>query len=176
MGVTYTTAAANTYVPIATTTLASAAASYTFSSISGSYTDLVLVGSALTSTTGYSMTFGVNGDTATNYSITLLSGSGTAAQSARYSNISNTETYIGGWVGGYTSGTPTTFIMNFQNYSNTTTYKTVLSRSSAPSKSVEAVVALWRNTAAITSITIYAQSGSTIAVGSTFTLYGIAAA
>jgi hypothetical protein len=33
---------ASTYTPIATTTLGSAAASYTFSSISGTYTDLVL--------------------------------------------------------------------------------------------------------------------------------------
>jgi hypothetical protein len=167
--------ATNTYVALATTTVGTATSSVVFSSISGSYTDLVLVGSALTSTTGYSMTFGVNGDTNTNYSITLLSGSGTAAQSVRYSNISNTETYIGGWVGGYTSGTPTTFLMNFQNYSNTITHKTVLSRNSGPSKSTEAVVALWRNTAAITSITIYAQPGSTIAVGSTFSLYGILA-
>jgi hypothetical protein len=36
-------AAGNTYTPLATQTLGSAAASVTFSSISGAYTDLVLV-------------------------------------------------------------------------------------------------------------------------------------
>jgi len=39
-------AAGKTYEPIATTTLSSSAATITFSSISGSYTDLVFVSTA----------------------------------------------------------------------------------------------------------------------------------
>jgi hypothetical protein len=67
-------------------------------------------------------------------------------------------------------------IVNFQNYSNSTTNKTVLARNSAPDDAVEALVGLWRNTAAITSIQFSNNAGANFATGSTFTLYGIAAA
>jgi hypothetical protein len=60
------------------------------------------------------------------------------------------------------------------NYANTSTYKTVLTRSNKYDR-VGAIVGLWRSTAAINSITLTAYS-NTYAIGSTFTLYGIAAA
>ena len=66
-------------------------------------------------------------------------------------------------------------IVQFQNYSNTTTYKTVLSRGNNASNLVEAFVGLWRSTSAITAIDIKTQSGN-FSIGSTFTLYGIKAA
>jgi hypothetical protein len=65
-------------------------------------------------------------------------------------------------------------ILNFQNYSNSTTYKSVLTRVNNSGFTM-AWVNLWRSTAAITSITIYPYSG-TFSSGSTFTLYGISAA
>jgi hypothetical protein len=58
------------------------------------------------------------------------------------------------------------------NYSNTTTFKTFLSRTNVASDRVEALVGLWRSTSAITSITLYCGSNSFV-TGSTFTLYGI---
>ena len=67
------------------------------------------------------------------------------------------------------------FIMNFQNYANASVFKTVLIKYSDAANDVAARVGLWRNTNAITSITISTDS-STFQVGSTFTLYGIAAA
>jgi hypothetical protein len=67
------------------------------------------------------------------------------------------------------------FTVHFMNYSNTTTNKTVLGRSSAASGFVEAAVGLWRNTSAITSITA-TTGGQSYQTGSTFTLYGIKAA
>ena len=85
-------AAGNTYVAIAEQTLGSAAASVTFSSISGAYTDLVLVSVAGT-TTGAPNTFlQLNGDTSTNYSITAIIGDGTSATSGRIT--SNAQFYI----------------------------------------------------------------------------------
>lgn len=67
--------AGQTYFPIANTTLSSAAASYTFSSISGSYTDLVLViGGTLSADISAGIYF--NGDTGTNYSTTRMYGNG----------------------------------------------------------------------------------------------------
>ena len=169
---------ATTYEPIATTTLGSAQASYTFSSISAAYTDLVLVASAkssLTTTTQVKLTF--NGDTTTNYSWTRLIGDGSAASSAR----GTTQAYVEvGYIAG-NSGTvqPDMFILNIQNYSNATTYKTFLSRwqsMNAANAYVAAVVGLWRKTPeAITSITLTPTSAN-FDTGSTFTLYGIKAA
>jgi hypothetical protein len=170
-------AAGSTYTPIATQTLGSNQTSITFNSFSG-YTDLVLIASLATTTSGSStVKVQFNGDTGTNYSITELDGSGSAAGSGRYTN--------------QTSGRPTTIpptgtvgdstlIFNIMNYSNSTTYKTCLGRggrtsSSASYPGTDAAVTLWRNTNAITSFSIFFDTGNLLA-GSTLTLYGILAA
>ena len=160
-------AAGNTYVAIAEQTLGSAAATVTFSSISGSYTDLVIVISGSVTTGGPNIYLQYNGDTATNYSQTILYGDGSSAGSFRNSTtnkqvIGDANTTIG------------TTIANVMNYSNSTTYKTNLARNSM-SAYVEAWVGLWRSTSAINSVLIGVTS-STFIAGSTFTLYGIAAA
>ena len=164
-------AAGSTYTPIATTTLGSNAASYTFSSIPSTYTDLIVVCRA-GAVSNSDLTFRVNGDTGSNYSTTNLNGDGSTAGSARTSNVT---------IGYFTYyGSIETFgnsvhIAQFMNYSNTTTYKTVLARANNASRGVDAVVNLWRSTAAINSITLIGQNANILS-GSTFTLYGIAAA
>jgi hypothetical protein len=166
--------AGNTYVALATQTLGSAAATVTFSSISGSYTDLVLVASPLRdATTGGYVTMQFNSDTGSNYSNTGLLGDGTATQSSRTS--SQTFAYLNWGASGLSTTNPNTMIASFQNYSNTTTNKSYLSRANQAGSSVDAVVGLWRSTAAISTIAIFRSTGS-FAVGSTFSLYGIAAA
>ena len=65
--------------------------------------------------------------------------------------------------------------MSIQNYANTTTYKTMISRASDATQNAIAYVGLWRSTSAINSITLSVSAG-TFAIGSTFTLYGIKAA
>ena len=62
------------------------------------------------------------------------------------------------------------------NYSNTTTYKTVLTRANIASADVEAVVGLWRSTSAVNQLDVKQGGAVTFSVGSTFTLYGIKAA
>jgi hypothetical protein len=74
------------------------------------------------------------------------------------------------------SATISTSIINVMNYANTTTYKTSISRGNNSANRVRAYVALWRNTAAITSIQIITNGAINFATGSTFTLYGIASA
>ena len=161
---------ASTYTPIATTTLTSGATSVTFSSISGAYTDLVLIcnGSTAANANNYLQ---FNSDTGSNYSATRLSGDGTAASSAR--NTSQTQMLLDGF-GYWTSTYEGNKIIHIMNYSNTTTNKTVLTRSNTASKGTDVLVGLWRSTAAITSVKF--NSDSTIQAGSTFTLYGIKAA
>jgi len=165
---------ANTYVALATNTLGTAASSVTFSSIPGTYTDLVLVSSVLTTVIGgvdIHMTF--NSDTGSNYSRTYISGNGSSATSNRQSSVAyiriNQVSYPDN------NSIATVGITNIQNYANSTTNKTVLTRSSNASDGVDAVVGLWRNTAAITTITLTGNGGN-FAVGSTFSLYGILAA
>lgn len=157
-----------TYENIATTTLGSTQTTVTFSSIPGTYTDLVLVISGTVSTNqNYALRF--NGDTGSNYSDTNLFGDGSSALSNRRSN--QTVAYIG------VSGTnPSPTISNIMNYANTTTNKTIISRSgyaTGTAAQVESRVALWRSTAAITSIEV---SQSSMLSGTTLTLYGIKAA
>lgn len=171
-----------TYDCIATTTLGSAQSSVTFSSISGSFTDLVLV--MVAATTHSSATFPFvqfNSDTGTNYSGTDLYGDGASAGSARSTNRArgfvNFDISISTTVGDSIT------TVNFLNYSNTTTYKTYLSRANRASSALDysgtsAFVGLWRNTSAITSILVGNSRGDVdynFASGSTFTLYGIKA-
>ena len=105
--------------------------------------------------------------------MTYLAGTGTAASSNR--QTSQTRIDAGGIVGGETIDSNT--IISIQNYSNTTTYKTILSRTNTASSEVVAIVGLYRSTSAITSITALAINGTGLFInGSGATLYGIAAA
>ena len=161
-----------TYEKIATNTLGSAAASVTFSSISSAYTDLVLIMNSSPTSGIPEISIQVNTDTGSNYSSTVVTGSGSVASSAR--QTSTTSSRIG-----YNAVSSGNFaqnaIVNFMNYANTTTYKTFLSRGNNANYGSEATVGLWRSTSAINSVTVLLAS-STFIAGSTFTLYGIKAA
>ena len=67
---------ANTLIPIQTYTLSATTASVTFSSISGAYTDLVLVCNSKLTTSNTQIRLQFNGDTASNYSTIILYGDG----------------------------------------------------------------------------------------------------
>ena len=154
-----------TKVPLATTTLSSTATSVTFSSISGSYTDIILIINAKASS-GDQVRINFNSDTATNYSSTYLFGSGSAAYSGRGSSMS--AAYAG-----YISTEFQNVIAQINNYANSTTYKTFLSRANDSAVEVATYASLWRSTSAITTIGIKLDGTKTFASGSTFTLYGI---
>lgn len=167
---------ASTYEPIATTTLSSSASDVTFSSISGSYTDLVLIVSCRLVTAGYASFLQFNGDTGNNYSVTELYGTGSAVGSSRVANLDSA--YLTNNIPvGATSSVYAPIIINIMNYSNSTTYKTVLSRFNNANTGVDAIVNLWRSTNAINQIKIgLTTGGGSYASGSTFTLYGVKAA
>jgi hypothetical protein len=157
-----------TYTLISSQTLGSAAASVTFSSIPSTYTDLMLVIAANAGgSTSAAMRF--NADSGTNYSDTILEGSGTVVSS--YIETGTTSIWAGSF---YNTTTPTLAIHNIMDYSNATTYKTCVSRINYAAGYVAAEVGLWRNTTAITSVTL--ATGANFSTGSTFKLYGIEAA
>jgi hypothetical protein len=163
--------AGNTYEAIATfTTTTSSTTSYTFSSIPSTYTDLVVVCNLKATSANSSLVLRFNGDSGSNYSYTQIWGDGSSAQSQRLSN--QTIGYLS--YNGFPTATFGTTIINCQNYSNTTTYKTYLDRGGFAAASTDAAVGLWRSTAAINSITLFA--GNFFDTGCTFSLYGIKAA
>lgn len=168
----------STYIPIQTITLSSAAASVTFTGIPQTHTDLVLVAnlSANTGSDDLTPTIRVGNasiDTGSNYSQTtagFFAGAGVISfrdsndTKMRFgrTNVSGTEP-IGN------------SIIHFQNYSNSTTNKTVLARTNSVDRSVMMGVGLWRSTSAINTIQVFEYGGGLISPNSTFTLYGIAA-
>jgi hypothetical protein len=162
--------AGNTYESIATQTLGSAAASVSFTSIPGTYTDLVLVGSPKYTSSGDYLKVTYNSDTGSNYSITYVLGNGSSASSGRESSTTSMNVM-------YMTQTTNFGVLKIdvQNYSNATTYKTALFHSDDASTQTQRVVGLWRSTSAITSITLTCGS-NTMTTGSTFSLYGIASA
>jgi hypothetical protein len=164
--------AGNTYEAIATTTVGTATNSVTFSSIAATYTDLVLVIFARNTTATNTSYIRLNGDSGANYSSTQLYGDGSTAGSNRDTSRGQIDNIYAA-SSANASGTFSTTLVNIQNYANTTTYKTVLSRSNLPIQ-VAASVGLWRNTAAINSVQIV--SGGNFEIGSTFNLFGIKAA
>ena len=166
--------AGSTYEPIATTSPTTSPTEIEFASITGTYTDLVLVLCGKTTATA-NVYVHINSDTGSNYSYTTLTGDGSTAASYRNSNISV------GMLLDYSAypqnNNNDIIIANFMNYANTTTYKTCISRGSNAAIGVDANVSLWRSTSAITNLKIRLGGGTgTWATGTIATLYGIKAA
>jgi hypothetical protein len=161
-----------TYTPIATATGTGASGTISFTSISSTYTDLIVVcNNTNTSAANMYMTF--NGDSGAHYSETYLNGNGSSATSGVDTTpYLNRTTTI--------STTPVQTVIQIMNYANTTTYKTVIGRTSLATGSnpgTEAIVGLWRKAPeAINTILISLSAGGTFATGTTFSLYGILAA
>lgn len=161
----------STYTPISTQTLTADAATVTFTGIPQTYTDIVLVCNFGTSSSGRTGTMRFNGDTGTNYSWRSIGGNGTSAQAGGGSNISSI--YFTGQITGDGTALANVAVTSIQNYSNTTTYKTVISRSNDAARYVELAVGTWRSTAAINRIDLARDNGTNWLSGSSFTLYGI---
>ena len=157
-----------TYEPIATQTLGSAAATVTFSSIPSTYTDLVAIVTGTLTTGADNVCMQFNGVTGTSYSATAVLGDGSTASSFGAQNLTN----CGRDVLGTTQGLVT---YNINNYSNTTTFKTVLGRSSLANYGTRTSVSLWRDTSAINQI-VFFPTAYTFNTGCVFTIYGIKAA
>lgn len=165
-----------TYEAINTQTLGTAIADVYFTSIPQTYTDLVLIISS--NIASYAQTgFRLNGDNASNYSVTQLAGTGSSVATQRITS----DTYGRfDWYGGGDSTGRNVIVAQFFDYTNATTFKTIMSRGNNAGGSYSGATAsvnLWRKTpAAITSINVLTSTGGQFSVGSTFTLYGIKAA
>ncbi len=173
--------ATNTYVALDKVTLGSNGGTVTFTNIPQTYTDLCLVINGGFVDNGFA--FGIrvgNGsvDTGSNYSFTWVKGNGSTANSGRGTNFT-----LGVGIEQGANNLNNTAIVNFMNYSNTTTYKTWITKGGNAADNAGATVNLWRSTAAINTIAI-SESGTggsgsfnygNMLAGTTFSLYGIKA-
>ena len=161
-----------TYEPIQTFTHTGASTGLlTLSSIPATYTDLVVVANVLYSAdNGNYIGIRFNEDSSSLYSSTPLVGNGTSYNSYRATGDTKIAFYAS------STSTYTAVQMHINNYTNTTTNKAVLLRSSSVSSAnVEARIGLYISTAAISSLSLFFPNAS-IAAGTNVTIYGIKAA
>lgn len=167
---------ATTYQLISSQTLASSAASVTFSSIPSTYTDLCLKVSARGSysSNGISINLAFNGTTA-NHSDTWLRAKNTTVTSSR--DAAGATMFLGYQSSGLdtanTFGNGEIYIPSYTvaQAKPVSAYNTAETNdSNDPGKAISA--GLWNNTAAITQITLTPAVDNWVA-GSTFYLYGI---
>lgn len=164
---------AATYTQIETQTLTGNQTTITFNSFSG-YTDLRLIVNPLSTADGMNYMLRFNNDSSTNYSLTYMRGNGSTAVSNRQSN----GTFFDNLNMGVYTTNPHLYIYEILDYSNTTTYKTVLARFAEMSGTgfTASSACTWRKTPeAITTITLTALTNQ-FASGSVFSLYGMKAA
>ena len=164
---------ATAIVGLANLTLGANAANVTFSSISGSYRDLMLVVTA-TSAANDEVVIQLNGDTTTNnYQGNYMYGDGTTA--GGYANSS----FWGYLTTGNFTTVQTTAGFNtqvhFLDYSATDKHKPYLLRTGNAANATEFSAGRWQNTSAITTIKVFNKNGQNFTSGSTFALYGVSA-
>ena len=159
-----------TYAPLANITLGSAASSIVFGSIPASYRDLVIVFVGAGSTT-LEGRIRINGDTGSNYTYQRMSGSGSAASAASASPGTL------GFISAIAKAETTSALqmnISVMDYSATNKWKTIISRADNASNGTDSFSNTWRNTAAVTSVTILTSTGNW-AAGTTAAIYGIVA-
>ena len=162
-------AAGVTYEPIATHTLSSGATGFTFSSIPGTYTDLICKMSIKNLATG-SIDLYLNQDGSRLYSRLVLYSTTTTIGSIQYN--AQYSAYITG------NANPSTtefcqYEFSINSYANTTNQKVVQSKSWVRNQGTDMSVNNYESNAAITSILIHNSAAQNFVAGSTFTLYGI---
>lgn len=161
-------AGVSAWTPLANITLGSAQASVTFSSISGTYRDLVLVCHYLAASSGSYPVIRFNSDTSdANYRFVEVVGNGTSASSSSGNGL-----YFGNNYQPSDNTNPQPVVIQILDYSATDKHKTALLRTNASTQGVSILAGRWANTAAITSITINGNFVN-IAAGSSFALYGV---
>ena len=160
---------------ISTQVLASSASSVTFSSISSTYKHLQLRFTAKSASAGGdNLRMQFNSDTANNYAVHYLTGSGSSVASGNAVPW-NTALYAQMPSAAHTTDAFGAGIIDILDYGSTNKNKTI--RNISGSASTFNIIALtsgvWLNTAVITSLNVYMGTGSNIIAGSRFSLYGI---
>lgn len=167
-----------TYIPIASTTLSTSAASVTFSSIPQIYTDLVLRCSIRGTHAGFTVNgeLVVNNSSTSNLTTRYLYGYGSNATSSNDGPLNYLlikEAIPGTSITSNTFNSLEIYIPNYAGSTNKPfSVSSVTENNSSTINAIIAQAGLRTNTAAITELRIQSSSGN-FASGSTFHLYGI---
>lgn len=163
-----------TFEPIATYTLPSDTATYTFSNISQSYTHLYVVVNILSTSNGLDFYVRFNGDGGNNYATTKMGSSPSSRSTNRRDSAPAMQLFY--VVSGASNGTWTGGEIWIPYYTSTTFTKNIQATGGGKSETGMSS-SFWNNTAAITSIGFAATdtftTSPTLGAGTTFTLYGI---
>jgi hypothetical protein len=153
-----------TYKALATVTLGSSASSVTFSSIPGTYSDLVLVTNLQSSANTYCRIYLNTDEVSSNYSrvVAFFEGSvGSVSQTNSDTGVTSTSNFESN-------------IWQIMDYSAINKHKTILGRQGSAARNFVYMDAIrWANTSAVTTVKLAIATG-TFSTGSTFSIYGIA--
>lgn len=162
-----------TYKKIASTTVTAATVTdVQFTSIPGTYTDLVLLANARATRTGFpadDLVIQFNGST-TGYSGKRLYANGTGVSNDSLNDIRGFVSDADSTSSAF--GSNIFYIPNYAGSTNKSVSVDGVAESNATNAPLVLFAGLWSNTAAITSIKVFANN-SNIVQHSTFTLYGI---
>jgi hypothetical protein len=166
-------ASTNSYESIATQTAAGGETSFTFSSIPSTYKHLQIRSIFKPSAVAW-LAARFNSDTGNNYSYHSMRGNGSTATSeaSTSTNFMLLNLYLP-TPATNVFGVGVTDILDYTNTSKYTTVRALGGTDANGSGSVDFASDSWRNTAAVTSITLSTNNGSTFAQYSSFALYGI---
>jgi len=164
-----------TYTLIASSTVSTNTTTVTFSSISGTYTDLKLVISARSSNNAYSAAWSdtnlyFNGSNSS-LSIRDVAGTGTSV-TANPGTVITIRIPSSGTTSN-TFGNAEIYIPNYAGSTNKSSFVDLVTENNATQSRTELQATLWSNTAAITSISIQGIDSAQFVPNSTFYLYGI---
>ena len=163
---------------IAKTTLGSSASSIEFTSIPGTYTDLLIAVSLRTDRAEFadSIKLTFNGVTTTTYSSRFLYGSGSTATSGSESSVAYivlSQLSDGGSATANTFGNGEIYIPNYAGSTSKSVSSSSVSENNATSAFMGVSAGLWTGTDAITSVKLVPYTGPNWVSGSTAYLYGI---
>lgn len=160
---------------IATTTLTTATASITFSSIPSTYTHLQIRGIARSVGANVNITVQLNSDTGSNYTYHNIIGNGAAVTAN--GGASSSVLYLG--FTPETASTASCFsgtVIDILDYTNTNKYTTLRSITGSDlngSGSVRFMSGAWLSTSAVTSVVLTISGSDSFQQYSSFALYGI---
>ena len=179
---TVTGTAAGAITQISQQLLGSPAASVTFSSIAGTYNQLILYMVAAVSDSALTQNLLVqfNGDTGSNYDYEYHYGNAASGTDVVAGTDATTSILVPFLIGATAPANSAAAIrLEFPGYAQTTFKKTLNAQAGAQSGTsagsfyTSTSTGFWRSTAAITAIKLFENGGGNFVTGSVFTLYGL---
>ena len=167
-----------TYTALAKTVLSTSQSTVTFSGIVNSYTDLILLISCRSNLASIAdnLSIRLNGSTSTVNSWTNIQVQASTVYSNRNQNFNRnylTEAFSAANATANTFGSIEIYLPNYAGSNNKVFSTTGVVEDNATGTYMGLTASLWRDNTAVSSITLFPESGPNFVSGSRFDLYGI---